>query len=121
MFDWVMLGIVISQVSVSRGPVNVELFLVHLILYPVESHVHCAGTDLAYGSIGDTGGGGVIDLDRCRWLWVTKFFAGGTNRDSFFAVKEGGTDFSFGGTGHDSLDDFGECEDWAIEQGGSIM
>ena len=107
MLDWVMLCVVISQVSVSGSPVNVELFLVHSILDPVESHIHGSRADLSHSAIGNTSGSGVINLYWCWWLRMSEFFAGGANGNGFLAIKEGGADFGFGGTGHYGLDNFG--------------
>jgi hypothetical protein len=68
MLDWVMLCVVISQVSVSGSPVNMELLLVHAILDPVESHIHGARSDLSHSAISDARGSGIIDLYRCWGL-----------------------------------------------------
>ena len=71
--DGVIFGVEVPHVCRSWGPKNMELLLVHAILYPVEAHVNCFRADLFASFVGNGDCGGVVDLDWCRWLGVAHF------------------------------------------------
>ena len=118
---WVVLCEVISQVQVAWCPVHLELFLVHPVLDPVESHVHCFGPTLFARAVSNSHGSGVVDLDGYGALWPAQFMEGGVQDGGFFGVGEKGGQFSFGGRGHDGLDDAGDVEDSTIVQDRGIV
>ena len=54
---------VISKFFSSKGPVESELYLDHVAVQPVESHVHGLGAIGENGVVGDSHVGGIIGLD----------------------------------------------------------
>ncbi len=47
----VMIGEVICKIGVAGLPIDMQLFLFDSVLYPVESHVHGAGSALLDGVV----------------------------------------------------------------------
>jgi hypothetical protein len=78
MGDGMVLGVIIREVSFSWCPINVELFLLDSVAYPVESHVDSARSLLLDVVIGDATRCRIVGLDRCWWLWVAHFFERGS-------------------------------------------
>ena len=69
-----MLCAVISQVFSTRGPVEYELPLDHVVAQPVESHVYRLG---AFGDnrvVGESHSGGIIGLDGLMSLRTFHFY-----------------------------------------------
>jgi hypothetical protein len=59
-----MLGEVVGQVGRAWSPVDIALLLFDYVLYPIKSHLHGLGFLLFDLFVGETVGGGVVDLDR---------------------------------------------------------
>ena len=57
MVNGVMFGVVVTIIGNSGGPKDVELLLVHVVLYPIESHIDCFGSDLFASGVGNDHGG----------------------------------------------------------------
>ena len=73
MVNRMVLCVEVTEVCCSRGPEDMELFLVYSVLDPVESHVDGLGSDLFAGAVGNGNCGGVVNLDRCGWLCMSHF------------------------------------------------
>ena len=54
---------VISKVVSTLLPVDKELALANTVLDPVKTQIHCFGSSLANGAIGNACGTGVVSLD----------------------------------------------------------
>ncbi len=105
-----MFGPIVGLVVGSWTPVVAELALVVTALQPVESHVHCFGA-LWSNVVGeDAMGCAVVRLDGCGRLLVAHLFEEVLHGDCFTGVNVKGTKFSFGCTGHDGLEYFGNVE-----------
>lgn len=60
----VMLGHIVSLVVRAWMPVDKELFFPDTVMHPVEFHINDIEVFLLDLAIGETGGGGVVGLDR---------------------------------------------------------
>jgi hypothetical protein len=69
----VMFGEVILFVVGARSPVDFKLVLFDSILDPVETHVHRFGFALSDLFVGETMGGGVVNLGWCGRLRIAHF------------------------------------------------
>lgn len=65
--------VIVSEIVGAWTPVNKKIALAHSILDPIEAHVHCFGALLLDCVVRKAGGGGVVGLDGCWWLWMAKF------------------------------------------------
>ncbi len=108
-----MFGPIAGSVVRYWMPIVAELALEVTALQPVESHVHCFGASWL-NVVGDNAMGcAVVSLDGCgRWL-VAHLFEEVLHGDCFMGVNKG-TKFSFGCTGHDGLEYFGNVEHGTI-------
>ena len=79
-------GPVVSMVSCSLFPVNVELALTASISKPVEPHVHGFRPALLYVVIEDTGCTFIVELEGGRTLRMTHFLEHGSNGNHVFGV-----------------------------------
>ena len=76
---WSMVfGEVVRQIEIGGCPVNVILSLFDSVLDPVESHVDGSGSSLFDVFVGKACCHGVVELDRCRRLWVAHLFQSGS-------------------------------------------
>ena len=65
---------IISKADGTWFPVYLELALFDSVSYPIKSHIHCFGA-LSFNSIiYNALCTGVVSLDGCWWLWMTKKF-----------------------------------------------
>jgi hypothetical protein len=100
-----MLGEIVGQIREAGSPVNNKLILLDAVFNPAETHVNGFRTSLLDVFVGNTGGTGVVGLDRRRRLNVAKFVERDPESGSVLGVVEEGTKFSFGGrqenNGHD--------------------
>ena len=81
-----MLGEVIREIVFASSPIYVELALTDAIAYPIIAHVHCLGTSLLYGVVGDALRGVVVGADGSWSLLMAEFFQRGTLWDCVLAV-----------------------------------
>ena len=109
-----VLGVEVSEICWSWGPIDVELALADPILDPIESHVDSFGADLFASLVGDGDSSGVVDLDWSSWLRVAHFCEHDADWDSLFAIVEKGTNFSLCCGGHDIADDFGYAKEGTV-------
>ena len=110
-----MLGVLVAKGYVAKLPVDEELTLSCVIVYPIKAHVDCFRSFLLDGVVGEAVGGRVVDLDWSGRLWVTYFKEQGLYRDGLLAVDVGGSDFGFGGRTHHVGHDLGNGVDGAVE------
>jgi len=66
----VVLGVIVSLISVPQAPENVVVALLHSVPYPIKAHIN--GYDCIC-LFGDSCGHGVIGLNEDRWLHMPKF------------------------------------------------
>jgi hypothetical protein len=77
--------------------VKYEVILCFIIKKPEVLHFHCTGA-LAFDGIVDNADGGiVVDVNWCRWLWVSEFSKSETEDLGFLCIEREGTQFGFGG------------------------
>ena len=100
-----VLGVVVPKIDVTWSVVDEELLLGFAILDPVEAHVDGFGSFLFYCFVGESDGGGVVDLNRGGWLGMSHFDECRSDGDGLLAVEESGCYFCFGGGRHDCLYD----------------
>jgi hypothetical protein len=70
-FSVEVLGEVIGQVFLSWVPVYFEELAFHLVTDPKETHLHGSRSLFLDGVICNAGGGFVIAMHWCWWLFVT--------------------------------------------------
>ena len=109
-----MLGEVVAKVRGTLFPENAELFLLHSVLYPVETHVHCFGFALADGSVGDASCGRIICLQWSGRLGMAHFFESGAEGHAVARIVEEAGEFGFGGGGHDVFENTADGMDGAV-------
>jgi hypothetical protein len=73
MFGMMMLFEIVGAVSRSAPPIDMVLFLPNAVANPIEAHIHCFGSLLFDGFVGDATGGAVVGNHRSRRLWVAQF------------------------------------------------
>ena len=112
-----MLCEIIREIVGAFAPVDKKLALAYAVTYPIKTHVHGFGSSLFDGFVGDTGGTGVVGLDRCRCLWMSHVSQRVAQHGGFLPVVEKGCEFGFGGGGKDSGDNGGVDVDGAIGGG----
>ena len=66
-----MLAVIVAQVSDAGLPVDEELTLACVFVYPIKAHVDRFRSFLLDGVVGEAVGGGVVDLNWSGRLWVT--------------------------------------------------
>ena len=113
----VVLGKVISKVLGAKTPIHDVVSLADTILYPIKPHVHGFGLALAGGPVGDDNGAGVVSLNRSGGLLAAHFSQGNAQGGSVFGIVKKAGEFSFGGGGHDILDDDADGIEGAIVGG----
>ncbi len=79
------------------------LALVDLVSYPVKMHVNGLGAFLLDIVIGNTSGCGIVSLNGCGMLVMSKFLQGNAQGTSMFGIEEECTKFSLSCT----------CYDWS--------
>jgi hypothetical protein len=85
------------------------------ILNPEIAHGHGFGTARFDGAVGETGGGGIVDLDWSRRLRETEFVHSSTEGSGFATVVVEATEFGFGGGGDNFFEDMSDGKDGAIQ------
>ena len=83
-----MFGEVISAIGFSFGPEDLELALAHSVSDPVKTHVDGLGALLFDGVSDDAASSVVVSGNGCRWLGMSHFFEGDSQRTGFFPVVE---------------------------------
>jgi hypothetical protein len=81
---------------------------------PMESHVHCFSAALLDVVGVDTMCCAIVGLDGCGRLLVAHLFEEVSHWDCFTGVDVEGTNFGFGCTGHDGLENIGYVGDGSI-------
>ena len=112
-----VLGKVISEVLGAGTPIHDVVSLADTILYPIKAHVHGFGLALAVFPVGDAGGAGVVSLDWSGRLLAAHLFQGNAQGSSVFGIVKKAGEFSFGGGGHDILEDDADGMEGAIVWG----
>ena len=112
----VMCSEVVSQIVSVTAPVDRELVVGDAVFDPVEAHVNGFGRTLFDSVVGDAGGAGIVSLDGSGWLGMAHLGEGGAEPGTIFGIIEEGAKFSFGGGGHNSLDDGAVDVDGAVER-----
>ena len=92
----VVFGKVISAITFTRLPVNIELALVDAVSDPEEAHIHALRPLLFDCVCKDAHSTLSIHLDWCWRLWVAHFYQSRTNRHARVATVEHGRDFVLG-------------------------
>ena len=90
-----MLGVVITTVESSFFPGDSQLILVHSVLHPIKTHIHCFGSFLFYDVIGNSTCRGVVSDDVQGWLWAVHLFESDDDVVAFASVEEDATEFGF--------------------------
>ncbi len=100
---------IIAQVFLSGLIVKREVLLSFPIKQPEVPHFHGTGA-LAFDCIfDDADGGSVVNVNRCRWLWVSKFGKSEMEDFGLLCVEEEGTQFGFGGKSSDKFE-YNTCD-----------
>ena len=107
---------IVSQISFSWDPIDLELALGTVVLEPVEAHVDGFGSVLLDGVVEDTIGSAVVGLDRGRGLFVSQFSDGDAVGDCRTGIEVACPDFSFCSGGEDILRDGGDGTEGGIEE-----
>ena len=97
--------IVSSQISLSWGPIDLELALGDAVAEPVKAHVNGFGSILLDGVVEDTIGSAVVGLDRGRMLPESQFNESDSVGDCHTGIEVASTEFGFSGIGEDVLHD----------------
>ena len=92
---------VITVVIFSRCPKHSELALADTVTNPVKAHVNCFGSFLFDCVVDDAFGTSVVGLDRSGGLFVAEELQCVADHAGILGVVEEGSDFCFGGRGHD--------------------
>jgi len=116
-----MFGEIVSTVGFTGAPKDVELALVHPVLYPVKAHVNGLGTFLADVVMGNAGHSGVVHLNGHGRLCMSKFFQRSTKGACMFGIKEKCTEFSLGCAKEDQLHDLTEDVNRPIVGGWGVL
>ena len=90
---------VISQISFSWGPVDLELVLDGAVVKPVEAHVNGFGSVLLGFVVKGTICSAVVGLNRGRGLFVSQFNEGDLVRDCSTGIEIACTGFRFSSGG----------------------
>ncbi len=77
-------------VGCARVPENVKLTLMFAIVKPIKRHVHCFGSFLFDGVIGNPAGGVIVGLEWGSQLWVAQFFQGSVDGAKGLDIEEQG-------------------------------
>ena len=67
---------IIRQICAPGCPVNIEMFLLYSIAYPVVPHIDCSRALLLDGVVGDAVGGGIVGTYGSGWLGVAEVVEG---------------------------------------------
>jgi hypothetical protein len=87
-FSRVVFGGIVAQVFLTGLIIKFEVFLCFAIQQPEVLHLHCMGA-LAFDCvIDDANNSGVVDVDGCWWLWMTKFKEGNSQDLGFLRIEE---------------------------------
>ena len=93
----VVLGGLVTEISVAGFPRNEKLALLGAVLDPIEAHVDGFGYFLFDCAFGEAFSGRVVDTDWSRWLQVTELCEGSAYRHGLLTIMEGGANFGFRG------------------------
>ncbi len=105
-----MFGPVVGSVVESWVPVVSKLAVGITAAKPMESHVQCFSAAWLDVVGDDAMCCAVVSLDGCGRLLVAHLFEEVSHGDCSTGIDVEGTKFSFGCTGHDSLENFGYVE-----------
>jgi hypothetical protein len=111
----VMFCHVIGAVEGAFSPEDIELFLADAVANPIKAHVHCFGSFLFDGVVGNAGRCGVVRDQGRGWLRVSEFDKAGADGARFFCIVEHASEFPLSGGGDDLLEDLAGDVDRAIE------
>jgi hypothetical protein len=112
-----MPGHVVSKITLSRGPEDMEVTLFDTLSYPVVSHIECSGA-LLFDSFGDDPAGGRVVCLNGGWvLFVTHFGEDVMDDSAFFAVDKEGAEFGFGGSRCNVFEDSRGIKNGSVEDG----
>ena len=110
-----MFSEVVGQIVSTVSPVDIELPLFDAVFDPVKTHIHCFGSSLFDGVVGNAGGASVVSLDGGGGLRMTRVGQDGTQHGGLFAVVEQSTQFGFSSGRENDGHDGGVDVDGAIE------
>ena len=113
----VVIGIIVTKVSVARIPMNERLTLPDAVLDPIEAHIDGFGSFLLYGAVCETFRGRVVDADWSWWFRVPKFLEGSVYWHGLLAIVKSSTNFGFSGGRHHVGEDIGDGMDRAVNRG----
>jgi hypothetical protein len=82
--------------KVNKRLLKFEVFLCFTIKKPEVSHLHCVGALAFDGIVDNFDSGSVVDVNRCWWLWVSKFCKSEMEDLGFLCIEKEGTQFLFG-------------------------
>ena len=85
---WMVLCRIVTQVELTRSPVNTELFECFPVLQPVQVHIHRFRAFWLYLLVDDSLGRRIVSLDGRGWLFVSHFFEGESDVYAFFCDNE---------------------------------
>ena len=88
-------GVIIYQIGCTWTPIDKEVSLMRMVLYPIKVHVHGFGSSLSDAGVNNTSGGIVISADGGGRLRPSHFFEGYTDRACVLTVDEEATEFGF--------------------------
>ncbi len=114
---WVVFGVIITKVFFAWFPIDKEVALTDAVTDPIEPHVHGPRAALADGGIYDVKSGGVVGLNWSGQLRMPHFLESRTEDFGGLAVYEEGTNFGFGGRGHDISENAALAVDAAVVGG----
>jgi hypothetical protein len=77
---------VVSKITTSRGPIDIELSLLNSVPYPVKTNVHDFGVLLFYSVVDNAKGSGVVCLYGGGGLRMIHFFKYSEEWNRFFDV-----------------------------------
>ncbi len=100
-----VLGEVVSLVSGSRFPEDVELFIANAMTNPIEAHVNGLRVFQLNRVIGDACGSAIVGLQGHGRLGMAQFLQGSPDWACLFGMEEKCFKFGFSRTGHDRTQD----------------
>ena len=89
----VMFGRVVTQVMVTRFPLDVKLFLFIVVGEPVEMHVNGFGLTLFHGTMGDSTGSDIISGEGGWGLRMVKVKAAVADENGLTFIEEEAANF----------------------------
>ena len=89
--------------------------LAHAVTNPIEAHVNGFGSALFDRVVDNTGGAGIVGLDRCGRLRMAHVMECSAEPSCILSIVEEGAQFGFRGRGEDDGHDAAGHVDGAIE------